>query len=339
MRNKIHKFSIYNFHWMLELHFGKDTYSAKSKLKSIKKGHIEKYGEINLITFDGSKIDNLKDISNEICTLSFFSEKKLIIVENFLSQNKKNELKKKYIELLKKTEIEKNKDYTLIHFENTDEIDKRQSLYKYIKKIGTIKEYRAPDHNVAYYFIEENLKNNNIEYTKESIEAILENSPETDLFVLTSEIEKLTLFIQYNKLSKLDINIVDKVITKNSHAKVFDLLDSIAEKKEQRAIHILKTLLSLGENEFSLLGMLSYQIRTFITLKLLLEKGLQDNEIIQQSKLHPFVVRKNKNTVRKFSYTKLTQILQYILKIEHTIKSKETSPSLLLTQFIHFATT
>jgi len=300
---------------MLYLYFGKDTYTSKKELNKIIKKHIEENQEINFSSIDASNISDFQDIILEINTIPFLAEKKLIVVNNFLSQNKKSALKTEYTETLKKLKIEKAEEIILIHYENTSEVDKRQTLFKYIKKSGELINFELPTGEKAKGWIENILKAKKLSIDSDAIESILNNDENIEYWNLISNLHKLTLFAKANNKDNISLNMVETVVTRGITAEIFDLTDKIARKKKKESLIILKKLLELGENEFMLMGTLTYQIRTLLNIKLLQEKGLDNSSIIKISKLHPFVVNKNKKQTEQFTVEQLIDLLKYIAEI------------------------
>ena len=85
--------------------------------------------------------DLIKDVIEDASTISMFSNKKIIILEecNFLKANKSID----DIELLEKYLNNYNKDTYMIFISYTDKLDTRKKIYKGLSKIAKIRERLA----------------------------------------------------------------------------------------------------------------------------------------------------------------------------------------------------
>ena len=103
------------------LFYGEDSFSSNAKLKLWKEEFIKKHGENCLETIEGKNL-NPQEFTTNIEALPFLSEKRLIIVKDFLSL-KKAENQKKVAENLEKTA-----NSSIIVFLENKAIDKKKIL-------------------------------------------------------------------------------------------------------------------------------------------------------------------------------------------------------------------
>lgn len=324
---------------MLSLYYGEDCFHSKKALKETIESHIKHHQQINFAQFDGEMISSINDIVSEIKTLPFLSDKKLIVITNMLSNNKKTVLKNEYVEILKKLNIIKNNECHIIHYESTEDVDKRQSLFKYLQKEGEIKEFKAPNEKEAFEWITKILSEHGLTVEKEAMEILLTSQISLEYEKMAFDIEKLLLYLKSKKETCITKDIAKKLISQSISTKVFDLVDVMTKKDTKKSLLLLNYLLSEGENEFMILGALSYQIRVLLTLKLLENRKLDSSALARISGFHPFVINKNKYQIQHFSKEKLVMLLHAVCKTEYTMKTDEKDSHLLLIDLIKTCTT
>ena len=86
---------------MIILIYGKDTYRSKNRLSELREEYrLKNESGINERFLDGKNL-SFNDLKNEVLGLSFFNEKKLLIIENaFANKNLKEDIKEKGKEFL-----------------------------------------------------------------------------------------------------------------------------------------------------------------------------------------------------------------------------------------------
>ena len=76
--------------------------------------------------------------------------------------------------------------------------------------------------------------------------------------------------------------------------------------------------------------MLVYQFRNLIKIKSLLKQGLPEQEIVSQTKLHPFIVQKSIGQCRNFNLENLKLIYKKLFDADLAIKTGKINPNLAL---------
>ncbi|KKR25966.1 MAG: hypothetical protein UT55_C0023G0012 [Candidatus Peregrinibacteria bacterium GW2011_GWE2_39_6] len=115
--------------------YGENTFNLHEKIRFWKQAFIEKYnGDINIDEFDGQTEPHL--IVEAASAMPFLSEKRLVVVKNFLELQKPETLKKMadHLDLISENTV-------LIFIESTPP-DKRTTLFKKIQKIARIEEFK-----------------------------------------------------------------------------------------------------------------------------------------------------------------------------------------------------
>ncbi|MFH1096553.1 MAG: DNA polymerase III subunit delta [Candidatus Desantisbacteria bacterium] len=106
----------------------------------------------------------------------------------------------------------------------------------------------------------------------------------TGLLELSSEIEKLCLFV--GKKECIEAIDVTEVVSNNREANIFELMDTIGQKKSQQAIKVLNDLLSQKEEPVKILFMITRHLRNIFKLKLLQKQGIPLPQIWKTLKIN-----------------------------------------------------
>lgn len=284
---------------MIILLYGKDTYRSKQRLNELKEEFKNESG-INERFLDAKNL-TFEELKNEVLGLSFFNEKKLIIVENvFLNKTLKEEIK------------EKGKDFltseNIIIFYEQNKILKADLLYSFIRKKGTIEEFN--------FLEEEELKNwvlNEIEkeggMIGDSALNLLCEYAGNDLWRQKNEISKLIAFSK-EKITEKEIKLLINIETELN---IFNTVEAIANNDKGKAIRLIKKHLDKGESIFGILALISIQFKNMIIVK--------TAEDYRRTLLSPFLQRKSFYQSEKFSLEDLKRIYAKIVEIDISVKT------------------
>ena len=186
-----------------------------------------KVGEFDINKYDLTNT-SLTDIINDASSMSLFSEKKVIIVNNayiFTGSNKKNI--EQNIDELENYDNNNNENTILIFIVNNEKLDERKKITKLIKKNGIVKDFNTID-NITLaknLFDSYSISIDNIKYLIERVG--------DDTTLLASEIEKIKTYKDKDlNITKDDIT---KLTTKSLEVNNFKLIDAIIKKDKALA--------------------------------------------------------------------------------------------------------
>ena len=334
---------------MIYFIFGKDNYRAKAKLKEL----IEKYSSdpakdgtsFELQKIDGEKI-KLDEFKNKLNSVSIFTQKRLIVVED-LSQNKEQ---KEFVDYLKEkinhpalkgTPPLKGGDALndiLIFFEN--KVDKKTSLYKFLKSDPNTRMHpNDPNEKNSFEFeelkpfelknwVEKYIKEKGGEIERVALEEFLMNK-KNDLWLISGEIEKM---LAYNK--KIDLESVQNLTLANFDDNIFNLADAVGNGNKKMALKLINSQIESGAAPIYLLSMIIRQFRILIMIKEASQKTFYSKFIAKELSLHPFVVQKTLAQTRNYSFEQLEKIYENLLEMDLQLKTSKVSPEVLFTKLV-----
>lgn len=295
-----------NFHQFYLL-YGSEDYLKKLYRDKLRTSILQDGGEMNYSYFEGKDSDPRK-IADIAQTLPFFSDKRLIIVENSGFFKNQNEL----TDLLNKTP-----DTTILIFVE-DEIDKRSRLYKLVKDSGTVSEMNGLDEQNLKLFVASLLEQNGKKITEASITYLLEKAG-TDMMNICNEVEKLISYCNDREIiTTEDIN---AVVTTQITGKIFQMTDAIGSRQSDRALGLYYDLISVREKPLSILFLITRHFNILLQAKDLQSRGYSSQSISEMIGVPAFAVSKYLSQAKNFNVSRLKNALDFAADIEEQIKT------------------
>lgn len=311
---------------MIYLLYGTNYFLIKREIEKIKlENNIESI-DINNYNLENTILDNILD---DAITLSLFSQKKMIIVDNsyiFTSSVRKKGLDHN-IDLLNKYIENPNPDTILIFVVNEEKIDDRKKIVKLIKINGKVIEFNEVKN------IDTFIKNELNDYKMDAITInSFVNRVGDNLAIITSEIEKLKLYKNDDKIITKDD--VFNVCSEQIDVDMNELTNSIVSKNISKSLKIYNELIKQGEEPLQIIIRLANQFRIIYQSKELTKKGYSNKDIADILGIHPYRVKKALEISYKFPSKELLSILKKLSRIDEGIKMGNMDKNIALEQFI-----
>jgi len=294
---------------MLILLYGEDSYRLRQKLKEIRGNYQAKHQSgLSLAWFRESESDFDK-IREKIEAVSMFSEKKLIILEN-LFRNKS--FQEDFFNYAKKIKLKDDQDVIIAICH-----EGKLAVSKIKNKLSMLEEFSFLKGPTLVNWIKKEFEKNRTKISSEALKKLVVYIG-NDLWRLSGEIAKLASYSDKKEVKEEDIDLLVKA---NLDTNIFKTLDALAQRNKPAAFQLLHEHLEKGDNEIYLLSMLTYQIRSLIRLKDLIERGEPYYSLAKTSGLHPFVIKKSSQQLRNFTLEGLKKIYRQLAEIDFRIKN------------------
>lgn len=292
------------------LFYGPDRYSCYQKLKFWQDEFVKKYGDNSLEIIEGKKL-NPQEFATNLEALPFLSEKRLIIVKDFLDDGHKDDQK------IVAESIENTADFCIIVFYESEIPEKTSSLYKKIVKIGKVEEFKAMSPDTICKWIMEKAKKDNIKISFPTAN-YLSQYCEPELWSVSQELDKLALFANGQEITKA---MIDELCVASLTSTIFKFTDSLAQKSRKQSIKNFSILCETGEDLGRIFFMIVRHFRILLQVKDLLNKGENGTSITKKLGQHPFVIQKSSSQSRNFPFEKLQEIYKKLLSIDVQVKT------------------
>ena len=300
--------------------YGSEEYLKKLYCDKLKNAILGDLSDMNYSYFEGNGIDPRK-VTEDAQTLPFFSDRRLILIENSGFFKNQNDLS----ELLKNTP-----DSTLVIFVE-NEIDKRSKLFKLVRDEGTVSEMNGMDEKNLKLFVASLLEQEGKKIMEANISYLLDKTG-SDMTNLCNEVEKIICYtIDHIVITKEDI---DAVVTTNITGKIFLMIDAIGSKQPSKALELYYDLLSVREKPLSILFLITRHFNILMQTKNLQSLGYNTSSVSEMVGIPPFAVNKYLGQAKNFTMKCLKDALEFGADIEEQIKTGKMIEKIGVEMFI-----
>ncbi len=316
------------------LFYGSESYLREKSVAALKK-HLASgdMGQFNLSIIDAAQA-RTEEIIDAANTVSFFAERRLVIVENptyFKSMGKKTEGEDEEeqgdgdINLL--NYLQEPNPGTCLVFVTGDSVNSRTKAFKAVSKTGQALEFKHIKRRELEDWAKDRFRRLGKKIDAQALQYLVALNPE-DMGILCGEIEKLSLLDL--RQERVSIEQVKLAASASAEASIFDLVDFIGEKRSTLALEKLREIMGQGELPLRMLAMISRQLRLILVVKSLTEEGYSQEDLVRALGMHPYPAGKIIGQARNFSVEQLEQALEICLEIDLALKTSKGSPALLL---------
>lgn len=254
----------------------------------------------------GISVKELIDVGE---TLPFFNERRLILVENSGFFSSSQEELAGYL---------KEKPETTCFLFVEKDVDKRNKLFKTVSALGYAANMTAPDERTLIRWISGILKKEQRFMREDAMRHFLERI-DTDMENIRRELDKLVVYT--DGAQEITVGDIDEVCTVYTESQVFDMVRSVAEKQQSKALDLYYDLIAQKEAPMRILYWITRQFNQLYQIKDLQSKGYPDHVIAERMGVRDFVVRKNKTLCQRFSLEELRKSIQICVEREEDVKT------------------
>ena len=300
--------------------YGPDTYRARQKLNEI----FEHYRNASKTPLHIAEIDcklaDFSDFKNAIETVSLFGEKKLIVLHDAFSSAQFEKAPSVLAETLRKG----GEDVVL--FVEQGQVKKTSPLFQLLRKEARSQGFSLLEGAKLTAWIRNEFQSYGVRATLAAQE-MLAQGVGNDLWRLSNEIRKLVAFQKSKgETSSVTESDIRALVRADIGTDIFATIDAVARKNKKESLALLWRHLQKGDSPYYLLAMLTYQFRTVLEIKDMIERKVSYSAIIQKTKLHPFVFKKGYGAARNFTLQELKRIYQKLFRLDLSLKTGKIEP-------------
>jgi DNA polymerase-3 subunit delta len=280
------------------------------------------FAELNYVQFDGVTAD-MEAVINTCETIPFMSDKKVVVIyrAGFLGEGEDRENNKKFERAAKYLENPASHCVLILYYVFENDREKPSNKIKKLEKKACVVKFdklkgAALERKVKTIFDDKGKNIGKIELK------LFCDSLENNMEIIKNEVEKLVSYANDREITKEDIMLMLPQKTDND---IFDLVDSLSQKKIERALDILNELIFKGEKETYILYMIERQFNLLLQIKFRLEEGKDKDFIARELKLNPYICEKMIAQSRKFALKGLKKAINSCLDAEEALKSSSVN--------------
>lgn len=287
--------------------YGSEPYLIRLYRDKLREAILGDSDQMNFSRFEGKDID-LKEVNDTAQTLPFFSDRRLILIEN-------SELFKVQSNLA--DVLSEAPESTFFIFAEK-EVDKRNKAFKLIKDRGNVSEMNGLDDKNLKLFIASLLKPTGKKITESTADYLLEKTG-TDMENIKNEIDKL---ISYTlDRDTITVQDVDEIVTSQITGQIFQMMDAIGLKQQKKALSLYYDLLSVREKPSHILYLLMRHFNILLQIKDLISNGYSTAAITEKVSVPAFAVNKYISQSKNFTKEQLKSALKLAADTEEQIKT------------------
>lgn len=304
---------------MNALIYGNESYLLDLALQKRLKLLINIQDTMNTVFYDASSNNfSILNVIEEAQTLPFFSEHKVLVIQNctFLTRGvslKDTDLNELVLHLSRPIET-----CTLIFMHDNDNLDTQKKITKKLLELCNVEHVKKLETNEFRQFIVRLLKEKNIKMSSDAFEEFLKRM-DNNMSVSYHEAEKLSLYD-----SAINLDDVEALISRPLDNEAFHLVNALMDKNLKQALHIYNDMMILNMEPLSFSGLIASQLRLLYQVASLDREGYHRQDMI--NKLSPAnnvnVYRLNKmlTLARHTSPERILSILNYLSNYDHRSK-------------------
>lgn len=287
--------------------YGEETFLKKSYKTKLKEA-IAGDDTMNFNYFEGKGID-VPELISLADTMPFFSEKRLILIEDSGFFKNASEQIAEYLPNMP--------DTTCMIFVE-DAVDKRNKMFKRVKEMGHAAEMKRQDSAQLAKWAAGMLAQNGRKITVSTMDVLLGKTGE-DMENIRMELEKLICYTMGRDVITLED--VEAVCTVRVTNKIFDMVSAIVSGRTKQAMDLYEDLLTLKEPPMRILFLIARQFNQILQVKELMSQGGEKSEIASKLKLQPFVVGKIMPQARAFGREQILSYVNLCVESEEAVKT------------------
>lgn len=287
--------------------YGEEAFLKQSYKKKLKEALVGD-DTMNFNSFEGKGLD-VKELISLADTMPFFSEKRLILVEDSGFFKSASEELAEYLPTMP--------DTTCLLFVE-EAVDKRNRLYKKVKDLGHAAEMKRQDSSQLAKWAAAILAQNGRKITARTMNLFLERTGD-DMEMIRSELDKLIAYTMgKDVVTSEDVEAITTVQVTN---KIFEMVTAIVTRKTRTAMDLYEDLLTLKEPPMRILFLIARQFNQLLIVKEMSGRGQDRGAIASKLKVPPFVAGKLLAQAGAFSGDQILSYVESCVESEEAVKT------------------
>jgi DNA polymerase III subunit delta len=284
---------------------------------------------LNTSLFEGTSAD-VTDVIGAALAFPFLADVRLVLVRGLLghlTRKGAGNVGKKAQEALLE-QLPTLPDWARLVFVERGKIDEKNKLVQLARthERGYEKLYAVPK-DTTNWIIQRAKEVHGVQIDPRAA-AALASVTTTDLRTADNELTKLVLYLNGERaITEQDVALLTPYVP---DASLFDMVDALAEGRQQAAAKLLHRLLDQQEDLFGLYAMIIRQFRLLLLAREHLANGGYANALAEALAVHPYVAEKVGKQSRRFKLEQLERIYRALHEYDVKMKTGQMEPQLAL---------
>lgn len=286
--------------------YGEEEYLKKQYRDRMKKAIIGD-DTINYSYYEGDSIS--ADEVIDMCeTMPFFSERRLVIVEDSSFFKSSNDKLADYIKKLP--------DYIVLIFVEKN-VDKRNKVYKAVNSCGYVCEMSYQSTSALKKWIAGILAKENYRVSETACDMLLDMTG-ANMELIRNELNKLISYCA-GRTAVMPED-VSAVCSTQTTSRIFEMIEAVACKNRDKALNLYYDLLELKESPMLILYLIVRQFNGILQAKEYAANNMSSREVASRMKIQPFIAGKYLSQAKYFTIDRIKEILRECADVEESVK-------------------
>ncbi|WP_429971211.1 DNA polymerase III subunit delta [Fructilactobacillus sp. Tb1] len=310
---------------------GKNDYWENEVMQQIKRIIPEEEQTMNFATYDMEETP-LSVAINDALSVPFFGEKRLVLIKNayFLTGSKSKSKVKYNVDELEQYLDNPSSETVLIILAPYDKLDGRKKIVKKLKNKSTTITLNDFSERETADFVRKQVHDRGYEMSPDAMNELYARTL-GDLGKMMNELQKI--FIYCNDSKNIDVDVVDKLVSKSLDQNVFALVNYVVNGQTTQAIQFYSQLLEQKQEPIQINAILESQFRLLLQVKILIQHSYSQSMMTNTLKIHPYRIKLAMQSAQRFPLNYLRDAYLQLVQIECKLKSSTDNPELLFEMF------
>jgi DNA polymerase-3 subunit delta len=284
------------------------------QVKDIVKQLLPDLNEFAINAYD-LELTPLAAVLDDVMTIPFNSDKKIVIARNafFLTAKKEIKIENNYKEL--SNYLDNQNDFSVLIFVVYEKLDSKSEILKHLKKKATIIEVDDIKKEDWPRIVKKLFENRNVTISADALSLFIAKVG-SDLATIINEVDKLAT---YN--SAIDIDTIKSLVSSPLEDNIFNLTNALVDRDYSKALKVFKDLKIQSHEPIALLPVVANQMRFMYQVYFLNKQKMSERQIVDQLGAHPYRVTLTLNKVRRVDEQTLLGVNQQLAQLDKDIKS------------------
>ena len=288
---------------------------------------------LNISRLEGSNL-SIDELQTVAAAIPFLGDRRLVVVDNWLSSLNTPVLQAKLIKLLENLPLTTR--LILVENKTLPEISHWLLLWaKRAPKIAYVKQFKPRTGLALANWIQEQARKEGGVFTLGAAE-LLAGLAGDDPRMAQQEINKLLAYVNYQR--PVEVDDVKEITPDASLLENFALANALRERNPRKALQVLCKELDVSD-PYLLVGRIARQFSVLICARDVLDRGGNINDIANELKIREGYARHLYEQARKISSKELENIYHRLLEIDEAIKTGKMDGDVALECFVADYTT
>ncbi len=276
----------------------------QQELRPIIDSFVAEHGDMALERLDGEEVE-FDRMREALQSMPFLASRKIVVLRN-ASANKQ------FLEQAESLLSELSESTEIVLVET--KLDKRTAYYKYLKRHATMTDCQELDTPQLATWLARVVKEQGGQLSVSDASYLIERVGANQL-LLSSELTKL---LSYD--AAITRSTIDMLTERTPQSTIFELLDAALAGRTKRALDLYAEQRSMRIEPQQILSLLIWQLHILSLVKTAGTRSV--DEIAQETKLKPFVIRKSQGIAGRMTISQLKALVHEVHTLDIRLKSE-----------------